>query len=425
MQASSIRHPSKDIVGSRGSELAGVKIALCVTGSAAIYRAPELARELMRLGAEVIPVLTEVAASLLSPSMMEWATGNKAVVELTGEVEHIALTQEGGVDLVLIAPATANTLSKVAYGISDNAATTLVASALGSKIPVLAVPVMHASLYQNPAFQEALKRLSAFGVAIIEPRWEEGKAKMPSVNEIVSAVVSMARKAGEFRGVKFLITAGPTREPLDAVRFLTNPSSGKMGFELAREAWRRGGRVTLVKGPVALSQPLPSEVEVVEVVTTKDMYDAVERKLKEGGYHVVILAAAPLDYGFSATYSYKIPSGSQYIEARLEARPKISMAVRKLAPEVVFVGFKAEYGVAVEELIERAYSRLAESGMDLIVANDLAKQGCGFSADTNEVFIVDRGRRVVHVPLSPKRKVAEAILDVVAQELARRGVIKS
>ncbi|MEM4699888.1 MAG: bifunctional phosphopantothenoylcysteine decarboxylase/phosphopantothenate--cysteine ligase CoaBC [Candidatus Nezhaarchaeales archaeon] len=420
MPAASVRHPSKDILGSRGSELADVKIALCVTGSAAIYRAPELARELMRLGAEVLPVLTEAAASLLSPSMMEWATGNRAVVELTGEVEHVALTQEGGVDLVLVAPATANTLSKVAHGISDNAVTALVASALGAGIPVVAVPVMHASLYQNPAFQDSLKKLASLGVVVVEPKWEEGKAKMPPIDEVVGAVVSLIRKSKEFEGVRFLITAGPTREPLDAIRFLTNPSSGKMGFELAREAWRRGGGVTLIKGPVPPSRPLPSGLRVVEVVTTREMRDAVERELKEGGYDVVILAAAPLDYGFSSTFPYKIPSGSPHIEVRLEGRPKVWEVVRRLAPEAVFVGFKAEYGVSDEELVERAYSRLVEAGMDFIVANDLARQGCGFSVDTNEVFIVDRERRVVHVPLSPKSRVAEAVLDLVAKELARR-----
>jgi phosphopantothenoylcysteine decarboxylase/phosphopantothenate--cysteine ligase len=406
-----------DIVGSRGRELAGVKVALCVTGSAAAYRAPELARELMRLGAEVIPVMTEASQAFISPELLKWATGREAVTELTGDVEHIALTKDGGVSLVLIAPATANTLSKIAYGISDNAVTVLAASALGSKIPVVAVPAMHASLYLNPAFQEGLRRLRELGVFIVEPRWEEGKAKMASVKEVVDFIVSLVRKRGELKGFKLLITAGPTREPLDAIRFLTNPSSGKMGFAIAEEAWRRGGEVTLVKGPVQPERPLPMEVRVVEAVTTREMYEAVERELKGGGFDVVILAAAPLDYGFSTIHPHKIPSGSPTLEAKLEARPKISMAVRKLAPKALFVGFKAEHGVSDEELIERAYARLLEAGMDFIVANDVAREGCGFNVDTNEVFIVDRERHVTHVPLSSKRRVAEAILDQVAERL--------
>ncbi|RLF08160.1 MAG: bifunctional phosphopantothenoylcysteine decarboxylase/phosphopantothenate--cysteine ligase CoaBC, partial [Thermoprotei archaeon] len=322
---------------------------------------------------------------------------------------------------VLIAPATANTLSKVAHGISDNAVTALAAAALGRGVPLVAVPAMHDALYRNPAFQDSLRKLSELGVFIVEPRWEEGKAKMPPVEEIADAVSSLLRRRGEFRGVRFLITAGPTREPLDAVRFLTNPSSGKMGFALAEEAWRRGGEVTLVKGPVSPERPLPRGIKVVDAVTTQEMYDAVEGELKGRGYDVIILAAAPLDYGFSTTYSYKIPSGSPAIEARLEAKPKISMAVRRLAPRAVFIGFKAEHGVSDEELVERAYARLLEAGMDLIVANDLARQGCGFEVDTNEVFIVDRDRRVVHVPLSSKREVAKAILDLAAKKLTGGG----
>lgn len=409
-------HPSKDILGSRGSELSGRRIALCVTGGAAAYRCPDLARELMRRGAEVYTVMTQAAAKLVTPDLMRWATGNPVITELTGDVEHIALTVgEGRVDLVLVAPATANTISKAAHGICDNAVTALIASALGSGIPVVFVPAMHASLYHSPGVQRSLEELRSMGAEVVEPEVEEGKAKMPEVEAIARRVVELLARRGQFRGVKFLVTAGPTREYLDAIRFLTNPSSGKMGLAIAEEAHMRGGEVTLVRGPMGCRAP--SGVKVVDVVTTEDMYRAVERELSSTSYDVVILAAAPLDYGFSSTYDYKLPSGVEGLEVRLVPRPKVSMAVRRLAPKALFVGFKAEYRVSDEELIERAYARLKEADMDLIVANDVGREGRGFASDTNEVVIVDREGRVVHVPLSSKREVARAILDVVAERL--------
>ncbi len=413
-------HPSKDIVGAKSSELGGKRVALCITGGAAAYRCPDLARELMKRGAEVYAVMTEAASKLITPELMRWATGNPVVTELTGDIEHIALTTgDDKVDLVIVAPATANTISKAAHGICDNAVTTLIASALGSNIPVVFVPAMHASLYVSPGVQRSLEELRAMGGEVIEPWMEEGKAKMPDVSFIAERVAERLTRRGQFKGLKFLVTAGPTREPLDAVRFLTNPSSGKMGFALAEEAWRRGGEVTLIKGPV--EHRAPHGVKVVDVVTTEDMYRAVEAELTNTGYDVVILAAAPLDYGFSSTFNHKLPSGLAELDVKLQPRPKISMAVRKLAPKAFFIGFKAEHGVSDEELIERAYARLLEAGMDLIVANDVGRESRGFSCDTNEVFIVDKERRVVHVSLRSKREVAKAILDVAAEKMGVGG----
>ncbi len=377
----------------------------------------------MRLGAEVYVIMSKAASRLIHPKFMEWATGNPVVTRLTGNIEHIALAGEGEgkVDLVLVAPATANTVSKAAHGICDTAVTAVVASALGSRIPVVLVPSMHASLYKNPAFQRSLALLKEMGVEVVEPRWEEGKAKIPPITEVVEKVVDLLERRDQFKGLKFLVTAGPTLEPLDMVRYLTNPSSGKMGFALVEEAWRRGGQVTLIKGPTNSTYNPPPGVKAVEVVTTKEMYDAVDEEISKNSYDIIILAAAPLDYGFSHTYPYKIPSGTSTLEVKLEPRPKISMSIRKLAPKAFFIGFKAEYGVSDEELVKKAYERLEEADMDLIVANDLSRKGCGFRHDTNEVFIIDRECRIVHVPLSSKREVAKAILDIAAERMRLKG----
>lgn len=375
----------------------------------------------MRHGAEVHVVMTPAATRLIHPSLMEWATGNPVTVELTGKVEHIALAGEHPrkADLVLVAPSTANTISKAAYGISDTSVTTVILTAMGSEIPVLMVPAMHSSLYKNPVVQENIEKLKRMGIEFIGPRWEEGKAKLPEVDVIVRRVIERLSTSKDLSGLKVLVTAGPTREPLDAIRFLTNPSTGKMGLAIAEEALSRGASVTLIHGP-GLSVRNP-RFKALEVVTTEQMLNAVVSELQSCKYDIVALAAAPLDFGFEKPASYKIPSGVGELHPRLVARPKISSIVRKYAPATFFIGFKAEYGVPEEALIESAYERLREAGMNLIVANDVSKPGCGFDSETNEVYVVDEAKNVIHIPLTGKRVIAKKLLDLAVSRLRGRG----
>ena len=251
-----VEHPSKDIVGSEGSELAGKKIALCITGSVAAYKSPDLARELMRLGAEVFCVMTQAAQKIIHPYLMEWATGNPVVTELTGGLEHVALAgeHEERVDLVLVAPATANTISKAACGIGDTSVTSVISTAMGAGIPIIVVPAMHESMYKHPAVAENLRKLREMGVYVVEPVIEEKKAKLPDVQDVVDEVVNVLSPK-DMQGMKVLVTAGPTYEPIDPVRIITNRSSGKMGIAIAREARRRGAEVTLVCGPTDVRIP--------------------------------------------------------------------------------------------------------------------------------------------------------------------------
>ncbi len=394
--------------------LEGKKIALCVCGSVAAIKAPDLARELMRNGAEVFAIMSPSSQKLISPSLLEWATGNPVITELTGKIEHVQLGGKGGVDLVLIAPATANTIGKMAAGIDDTPVTSLATTAIGSGIPVMIIPVMHGSMYRHPLVSENLKKLSSLGIKIIPPEIVEDKAKFPEISVIVEEVLSaLSRK--DMAGISVLVTAGPTRTYMDSIRFLTNSSSGKMGYAFAYEASARGARVTLISGPTNLATP--KGVNIAPVETTEEMLEAVDNALSKEKYDLFIMAAAPLDFTIVEKFDGKVPSTSE-LKLTLRPLPKIVDIARKKSKELFIIGFKAEYNLTREELLSRAMGRLLESGMDLIVANDLSSPLTGFKADTDEVYILDKNGLVDHIPLSPKREVARRVIDLY---LKRRG----
>jgi len=415
-------HPSKSIRGVTSQVLAGKKIILCITGSVAAIQSPIIARELMRHGAEIFTVMTRDACYLIKPELMEWATGNPVVKEITGKIEHILFAgeHEKTADLVLIAPATANTINKIAYGICDTPVTLVAATALGSGVPIVIVPAMHTSLYKNPILLESIDKLKRLGVIFLGPRIEEDKAKIERIDVIVEKVIEiLTAKKGDLRGIKILVTAGPTREYIDAIRFISNPSTGKMGIAICEEAISRGANVTLIYGP-GTAMPPPG-IRVLRVTTTEEMVEAVVSELKNNKYDVFISTAAVLDYGPETKYDEKLPSGLTDLVIKLKPLPKVVNAAREADPDVFIVGFKAEYNVPAEVLVERAYDKLRKSGMDLIVANDVGREKRGFESDTNEVYIIDRDKNVIHVPLKTKREVAREILNVVAAKLRERS----
>jgi len=405
-------HPSKDILCASSRLIAGKRIALGLCGSVAAVRSPDLARELMRNGAEVFAVMSRASQSIISPDLMEWATGNPVVTALTGKIEHVTLGggAEGSADLVIIAPATANTVSKIASGIDDTPVTSLATTAIGAGIPIIIAPAMHVSMMRHPAVVENIGKLIGMEVTVLTPEIAEGKAKIASNERILEAVIA-ALTEKDLNGRRILITAGPTRSYMDAIRYLTNSSSGKMGFSLALEAIARGAAVTLVVGPVPVPE-LPGAT-LIRVSTTEEMLSAVLSELKFNHYDALVFAAAPLDFSFSSKADGKISSSSP-LSLTLTPLPKISSEARKLSPGLFIVGFKAEYGIAEDELIQRASARLADSGMDIIVANDLSKAGVGFEAETNEVCLIDRSGPFHRIPLSHKREVARQILDAYA-----------
>jgi phosphopantothenoylcysteine decarboxylase/phosphopantothenate--cysteine ligase len=410
-------HTSKDIIATKGDILKGRSIVLCITGSVAAIRSPEIARELMRLGAEVHVVMSPMAQKIIHPYLMEWATGNPVVTELTGQVEHVTLAGDHPrrVDLILVAPCTANTIGKMAIGIDDTPVTTVLTTAIGSGIPIIVAPAMHGSMYRHPIVLENIRKLESLGIEVLMPRIEEGKAKIPETREIIEAAVKKLTAERDLQGLRILITAGPTREYLDAFRFISNPSSGKMGVAIAKEALRRGAEVTLIYGP-GTAQP-PMGVNLIEVESTEEMLEATVKALRERKHHVAILAAAAADYGPKERRMVKTPSGLEHWTLELRSLPKIVEQIKRVSPETYLVGFKAEYDVSEEELLERAYKRLREAEMDLIVANDVSREGVGFGYDTNEVYVIDGKRRVIHVPKTSKMEVARRLLSMVREKI--------
>ncbi|MGC8816292.1 MAG: bifunctional phosphopantothenoylcysteine decarboxylase/phosphopantothenate--cysteine ligase CoaBC [Candidatus Hadarchaeum sp.] len=395
-------HPSKDILGTKGFELKGKRIALCITGSVAAVKCPELARELMRHGAEVRACMSPQATELITPELMHWATGNEVVVKLTGRLEHVELAEWA--DLILVAPATANTISKIYSAIDDTTVTSVVSVALGLKKPVVVVPAMHASMFAHELLQQNLARLRSVGVQVLGPRIEEGRAKIAEVAEIVQFVIGALGPRDLF-GRRVLVTAGPTFEPIDPVKVIANRSSGKMGLAVARAAAARGADVVLIYGPG--TEVPPAGVRVIRVETTQEMRDAFIREL-ELQPDIVVSAAAPQDFVVESPSGRKLRH-TEPVTLRLVPAPRVLSGVRERSPHSFVVGFKTEHNVSDEELLRAAEAKLSE-GLDLVVANDVGRPGAGFGTDTNEVLIVTKsGWRKMK---ATKVEIAGVILDL-------------
>ncbi|MGY5876453.1 MAG: bifunctional phosphopantothenoylcysteine decarboxylase/phosphopantothenate--cysteine ligase CoaBC [Candidatus Thorarchaeota archaeon] len=411
-----MQHTSKLIRCSRSRLLDERSIALCVTGSVAAVECVALARLLMRHGAEVYGVMSKAAQKIIHPDLLEWATGNPVVTELTGQIEHVTLAgkHDDHVDLVIIAPSTANTIGKIANGIDDTTVTTTVSSALGAKIPTIIVPAMHASMYDHPAVLENVEKLKKMGVHFVSPRMEEAKAKIPEVETIVERVISLLGPQ-DLEGKHFTITAGPTRGWIDKVRFISNPSTGKMGIALAKEIIARGGEVTLILGPT--TEEPPKTVSVVRAETSDDMLQGVMKVLTDNDSIVFISSAAVLDYVPSSKEDRKIPSKSEKLTVELIPTVKIIEEVRKSFKEMKIVGFKVESGVTDKELEKRARTKIDSGVCDLVIANDAERKGVAFAADTNEVLIVGEDGFVSKVPLASKRDIARQIVDTLVERL--------
>jgi phosphopantothenoylcysteine decarboxylase / phosphopantothenate---cysteine ligase len=405
-------HPSKDILGRRGKQLEGKKIVLCITGSVAAYRAIDLARLLMRHSADVHAVMTESTASmLLNPEIMKWATGNDVVTKLTGNLEHIILADYGMSDLIIVYPCTANTLGKVAAGIDDTPVTSILSVALGSKIPIIVAPAMHEAMYENIFVQQNVRKLKEHMV-FIEPKIEGGKAKVADPEHLLNATISVFSNKAPLSGKRVLVTAGSTIEYIDPIRVITNLSSGKMGVAIAQEAQRMGATVTLVYGHGTLS---PETGRIVRVNTAEEMYKAVVSELSSKRHDIAVMAAAVADFAPAKRSDKKIDTKLGKMELSLVATRKIIDEVKNNSKDTFLVAFKADYCVSESVLIEKAYRKLKECDADIIVANDLGRKGSEPGSDKNEVFIVDRDKKIVHLPPESKAQVARRLLELVAE----------
>jgi len=395
-----------DITCSVSDTLCGKTIVIGVTGSIAAVRVVDLIRDLIRRGAEVHAVASAASQQILHPYALEYATTHPVITEITGQVEHVQFCGVCGLaDLLLIAPATANTIGKMACGIDDTPVTTFATTALGSGKPVAVVPAMHEAMYRHPAVLRNLEALRAMGVTLIDPRLEEGKAKIADNLAVVREVERLLGPA-DLAGKKIIITSGSNAEVVDPIRILTNRASGKTGIALALEARRRGAEVTLVHRFI---QDIP--VRQVYAGSAREMLNAVLAEVAKG-CDVLISAAAVADYTLDPQ-AEKIKSGQELV-LRLKPTQKIIKTVREAYPHLKIVGFKAETGVTDEELVLRAKKSMQGAGLDLVVANDVARGGMG--TDDNRVLIIDRlvQRKVAE---GKKSLIAKMIMDALVEIL--------
>ena len=410
-----MEHPSLDITGTDGKELLGKRIVLCVTGSVAAYRAVELARLLMRHGGAVQCVLTPSAAKLITPEYMTWATGRQAVMSLSGEMEHISMADGDNTDIIVVYPATANTIGKMACGIDNTAVSTLLTTAMGSGIPILVCPAMHDSLYINPAVRRNMEFLSQM-VRFAPPTVVEGKAKVAEPAEVLDDIIQTISRAAPLRGRRVLVVAGPTLERVDPVRAVTNMSTGLTGVLLASELVLDGCDVTMVYGP-GREKP-PAGVRLISVTSVAEMMEATLRE-SANNQDVVVMAAAAADYAPVEYNRTKIDSDMSRLEINMAKTPKIIDRIRVVAGDVLLVGFKAEVNVTEEELIQSARRRMKEADADMMVANDV---GDGYQSDpeSNRVIVVDGEGHT-----SSGRKQKQDVVRFIKQKIEEKWAARS
>jgi phosphopantothenoylcysteine decarboxylase / phosphopantothenate---cysteine ligase len=405
------------------SVLAGKSIVLGVTGSIAAYKAAMLASALNQAGARVDVIMTESATKLVSPLTFQSLTQRPVHTDMfhmldRTEITHVSLGVRA--DLLVIAPATANFIAKMAVGLADDLLSTTVLSA---RCPVLVAPAMDVEMYENRVTQENVSRLRERGVLIVESEFGRlasglvGRGRLAPVEEILARIRRTLAQKGDLAGVNVMVTAGGTQEPIDPVRVITNRSSGKMGYAVAEAALERGARVVLVSAPSSLVPP--SSAEFVPVTTAEEMLNAVVAKLRHSD--VLVMAAAVADYRVDQAASKKVKRGDSSIQLTLVPNPDIlaeTARMEEVQAGLIRVGFAAE----TEELVERARDKLSRKRLDLIVGNLVGRDGSVFGSDHNEVVMLDAAGQQVDVPMAPKLQVAHRILDEVVRLRRERGL---
>lgn len=389
--------------------LTGKTVVLGVTGSIAAYKMANVASMLIKMHCDVHVIMTQNATNFINPITFETLTNNKCLVDTFDRnfqfhVAHVSLAQKA--DLFMVAPASANIIAKMAYGLADDMLSTTI---LAAECPKIVVPAMNTHMYENPIVQDNLRKLEQFGMEIVEPDSgmlacrDTGKGKLPKEEVLVEHILHTIGKDKDLAGKKILITAGPTREAIDPVRFITNHSTGKMGYAIARQAMLRGADVTLVSGPVSIAPP--PFVKVIHTESAQDMFDAVTSLSDE--QDIIIKSAAIADYRPETVSSEKMKKKDGELSIALERTQDILKYLGEhKKPNQVLCGFSME----TQNMIENSQKKLASKHADMIVANNLKDSGAGFGTDTNKVtFITQSGCE--EMPLMSKSEVADALLD--------------
>lgn len=401
------------------TDLTGKTVVLGVSGGIAVYKAVELLRLLTKAGAEVHVIMTKAATEFVAPLTFQTLSGNPVYLELFNliqeqEIGHISLADRA--DLFLIAPATANLIGKIAHGIADDLLTTTI---MATRAPVLLAPAMNVNMYQNPLYQENEAKLRRHGYRFVDAEsgslacgWEgSGRLARP---ELIFDEACALLTPDDLAGETILVTAGPTREELDPVRYITNHSSGRMGYALARAARHRGARVILISGPTCLEAP--SGVELVRVESALQMHEAVMARVSDSS--VVVKAAAVADYRPVERSDDKMKKKAGQLTIELAKTPDILAELGKLAKPPLLVGFAAE----TSELKAHATAKLVAKNLDMIVANDVSQEGAGFNVTTNIARLLYRDGTEESLELMSKECLADLILDRIRQLQNKRGV---
>lgn len=388
--------------------LTGKHILLGITGGIAAYKTANLASMLVKLHADVHVIMTKNAQKIISPVVFEALTGNKVVDDVFDRdsgypVAHIAMAHEA--DVVMIAPASANMIAKLANGIADDMLSTTM---LAVTAPVYVVPAMNTYMLEHAATQANIEKIRSYGYHVVEPAsgylacGDTGKGKMPEADVLLEYILYAAAYEKDLSGKKVLITAGPTKEPLDPVRFLTNHSTGKMGYALANNAVRRGAQVVLVTGPVRL--PLPLYAQVIQVTTAQEMYEAVDAHFDE--QDIVVMSAAVADYRPKDTSEEKIKKKDGAAVLELERTKDILGSMSERKGDRFLCGFSME----TEHMLENSKAKLERKNLDMIVANNLRMEGAGFGTDTNIITIITKDQ-VRELPKMSKDEAAKEVFD--------------
>jgi len=395
-------HPAEELRGIKSNKLSKKKIILGVTGSIAAVETVKLSRELIRHGADVIPVMTKASTKIIHPDALEFATGHKPIIELSGQVEHVffcGLVKDPA-DLLLICPCTANTLSKIAHGIDDTAVTTFATTAIGSEIPIIIVPAMHLSMYKHKGVQANIEKCKEINIIFVDPTVFKTKAKMPSINEIVANVIRTTGKQ-DFAKKNILIIGGATAEPIDDIRILTNKSSGKTAISLANNAFHRGATVELWYGHA--KETVPTYLPIKNFETVEYLLKLLKSNKKT--FDVIIVCAAIADY-LPKKYKGKITSGKNKLTIECSPAPKIITKIREVAPKSKIIAFKVEENK--KHLKEKAMKLLTRNNLDVVVANTIS----AFGTDENEILIINKKGKSI-AKKGRKEELSEYILDAI------------
>lgn len=395
-----------------GMILKGKSVIVGVCGGIAAYKVVDVVSRLRKLGAEVDVIMTAHAEKFVTPLTFRSLSHRPVITDMFAEpdpwdIKHISLAQKA--DLFIVAPATANIIGKLASGIADDMLSTTL---LATKAPVLVAPAMNYNMYANPVVQKNIEKLKSLGYIFMEPetgRMAEGtsgKGRLPEPPAIVDAALEIINPERDLRGLKVLVTAGPTREPIDPVRYISNHSSGKMGYAVVSAAVRRGAEVLLISGPVSLERP--AGADFIGVSSAEEMRREVMRNYQD--CDVIIMVAAVADYRPSEISPLKVKKDEDTLSLKLEKNPDIAKELGKVKENRILAGFCAE----TDNLMENAKKKIEEKNLDLIIANDVTMEGAGFGTDTNIIKIIKRDGSITELPLMSKLSAAHRIWDEIA-----------